>query len=73
MSYLVVFTTTKGKAAGDRARANFNDRATFEQWHTGEMKEMFEVIEEGITEERADELCPVAEDLLQSSTRFHTR
>lgn len=64
--YLVVFKTLQGKFAGAITRAEFNDKPTFDQWHDN-VKDIFEVVEEGVTKERADELCPIDDDQLTAT------
>lgn len=60
--YHVVFRNTSGSTShGVITWSSFNSEADFEQWHTGKMKQWYAVVERGVTEERAIELCSTPE------------
>lgn len=55
--YNVVFQTKVGTSQGAVTWSTFKDQNTFNNWHNQEMKDWYEVLTQGVTEERAIELC----------------
>jgi hypothetical protein len=55
--YIVVFRTKVGVSEGAITWTTFTDQATFNVWNDEEMSSWYEVVEEGVSKERALELC----------------
>lgn len=53
--YLVVFknVATGSGYNGIRTQTSFEDKDAFDEWFDDEMKSIYEVVEQGVTEERA--------------------
>jgi hypothetical protein len=41
--------------------SQFNDKADFDDWYNEEMKEAYLLVQEDVTEERANELCSISQ------------
>ncbi len=57
MSYAVVFRNLTGSTKGVLTWGSYDNREAFTESNDDEMKARYEVVEEGITEERAIQLC----------------
>lgn len=62
--YAVVFRTIGGACDGAITWTSFTDEAQFQEWYDDEAESKFEVVESGVTKERAIELCtsPAAQE-----------
>ena len=56
--YNVVFRTTLVcETTGALTWTSFNNKEDFDQWYDRKMREWYEVVDEGVSKERATELC----------------
>lgn len=55
--YNVVFQTKVGTSQGAVTWSTFEDQKSFENWYDQKMKDWYEVLTQGVTRERAIELC----------------
>lgn len=53
----VVFRTITGKPTGLVTWSSFKNKACFDEWYDEKMQGWYEVVDQGISEERALELC----------------
>lgn len=55
--YNVVFRTLIGKSCGAITRTSFESKEAFDAWFSPKLRGWYEVVEEGVTDERGEELC----------------
>lgn len=68
MYNVVTRTIASGTHTGVITRTLFKSKADFDQWNDEKMKSWYEVVEEGVSEERAVELCSSKEAQLAVET-----
>lgn len=59
--YNVVFKTLVGPSIDAVTWTSFRDKAHFDKWYTERLKSWYAIVEAGVTEERALELCSTPE------------
>ena len=60
--YNVVFRNIGGgTSSGAITWTSFRDKARFHEWNDEKMKNWYEIVEEGVSQERAVELCSTPE------------
>jgi hypothetical protein len=55
--YNVVTRTLVGNSKGAITWTSFESKEEFDKWNDDKMQSWYQVVEEGVTEERATELC----------------
>ena len=55
--YYVVIRTRGGNTPGAMTWTSFKDKVAFNAWNNEKMRSWYEVVEEGVTQKRAIELC----------------